>query len=98
MAAKPSAAGIEARRLVEAGATAYRAAKDTGLTVSAITRAKWYVARQATQPARAPSDAEDKARVLVLGGMTAYRAAKLTGVSESTINRAKWYRDHKGPK
>lgn len=98
MAAKPSAAGIEARRLVEAGATAYRAAKDTGMTVSAITRSKWYVERQATQLAVKPSGATDKARILVLGGMTAYRAAKLTGVSESTINRSKWYREHKGEK
>lgn len=98
MAARTSEAMLSARKMIEAGATAYRAAKDCGLTTSAITRSPWYLERKATQPAARPSNAEAYARTLVVGGMTAYRAAKLTGVSESTINRAAWYRELKGAK
>lgn len=33
---------LKARELIKQGATAYRAAKETGLTTGAITRSPWY--------------------------------------------------------
>lgn len=93
MAAKTSPEMLEARKMIEKGATAYRAAKDCGLTTSAITRSTWYRERVASTPAeRSPME---RAREMVTAhGTTAYEAAKITGVSQSSISRAQWYRDH----
>lgn len=43
---------LRARELVKAGATAYRAAKETGLTTGAITRSPWYKEFKAKQQER----------------------------------------------
>lgn len=93
MGAKVSAEMLKARKMIEAGATAYRAAKDCGVTVSAITRSKWYQARP--KPDATPDAAMERARHMVtLEGQTAYAAAKMTGVAQSSISRAAWYREY----
>lgn len=99
MSAKTSPEMLKARKMIEAGATAYRAAKDCDLTVSGITRSKWYrefEAKKAAAPAT--RSAMDRAREMVtIDGKTAYEAAKLTGVAQSSISRATWYREHIKP-
>lgn len=92
MTAKTSQQMLDARELIKKGATPYRAAKDCGLTVSAITRSPWYKEFTASKPAAAvePS-AMHKAQALVEGGKTAYEAAKLAGVAQSSISRSPWY-------
>lgn len=93
--AKTSPEMLEARKLIERGATAYAAAKATGLTRGAITRSPWYVQRQAAQPAETGETPAARAQRLVTQeGMTAYAASKLTGVAQSTISRSDWYRAH----
>jgi molybdopterin-binding protein len=94
MGAKVSAEMVKAKSLVlEGGATAYAAAKATGLTVGAISRTKWYRDHVAAQPIG--DDLNARARALVVDqGMSAYAAAKALGIAQSTISRSGWYRDH----
>lgn len=97
MTAKVSQAMHEARKMVEKGATAYRAALDNGLTTSAITRSQWYKDHVSAKAAKTETKATpmERARVLVeKEGKTAYAAAKETGVAQSSISRAAWYRAH----
>jgi len=97
MGAKTSEAMLQARELITRGATPYRAAKDCGLTVSAITRSKWYLDFQAAQvvPDGSGSSPMERAQALIVNDRkTAYEAAKLTGVAQSTISRSAWYRAH----
>lgn len=95
MGARVSAEMVRARELVlEKGATAYGAARATGLTVGAISRTKWYAAHVATLAQGLP--VSERARALVVDqGMTAYAAAKLLGIAQSTISRAGWYKQLK---
>lgn len=101
MGAKTSPEMIKAREMIEKGATAYRAAQDCGLTVTGITRSKWYrdfTAQQAEEAATKPHEPTpmERARKMVEGdGKTAYEASKLTGVAQSSISRATWYKSHK---
>lgn len=93
--AKTSPEMLKARKLVEAGATPYAAAKAVGLTTGAITRSTWYKEYRASRPAdTSETPAERAQRLVVQEGKTAYAAAKLTGVSQSTISRSAWYRAH----
>lgn len=98
MGAKTSSEMIKARLMIEKGSTAYRAAKDCDVTVSAITRSTWYKEfkkAEAEAQTEAPSDPMLRARSLVENdGKTAYEAAKLTGIAQSSISRATWYRAH----
>ncbi|HWI02413.1 MAG TPA: hypothetical protein VNT52_01045 [Acidimicrobiales bacterium] len=97
MGAKVSEAMLKARKQIEKGATAYRAAQDNGLTVSAITRSVWYREHFKNRPGFTvgEDDRMPKARFLVVErGFTAYAAAKATGLSQSSISRAQWYREH----
>lgn len=101
MGAKVSPEMLRARQMIEAGATAYRAAKECGLTVSGITRSTWYqdfAAKRAAETAPSVSPMERARRMIVEEGKTAYEAAKLAGVAQSSISRADWYRDHIAPK
>jgi hypothetical protein len=87
---------LKAIEMVAHGATAYRAAKNTGLHVSSVTRSPLYRKLMAERP-ETPVEATpmQRARVMVVeGGKTAYEAAKLTGVAQSSISRAAWYRAH----
>jgi hypothetical protein len=96
MGAKTSEAMLQARELITRGATPYRAAKDCGLTVSAITRSQWHIDFQAAQPVPDPNarTPQERAKWLIIqDGKTAYEAAKLTGVAQSTISRSAWYRE-----
>lgn len=93
--AKTSPEMLKARKLIEAGATPYAAAKAVGLTTGAITRSAWYLERKATQqPDGGELPMQRAQRLIVDEGKTAYAAAKLTGLSQSTISRAAWYRAH----
>lgn len=93
--AKTSSEMLKARKLIEQGATAYAAAKATGLTTGAITRSAWYKERQAAQAADTSETPIERAqRLIVQEGKTAYAASKLTGVAQSTISRSAWYRAH----
>lgn len=93
--AKTSPEMLKARKLIEAGATPYAAAKAVGLTTGAITRSTWYIERKAAQAVDTGETPIQRAqRLIIQEGKTAYAAAKLTGVSQSTISRAAWYRAH----
>lgn len=94
MGAKVSGEMVRAKALVlDHGATAYAAAKATGLTTGAISRTDWYRAHVAAQPA---GDPHARARDLVVNqGMSAYAAAKVLGMAQSSISRAAWYQNHK---
>lgn len=97
MGAKVSPEMLRARQMIEAGATAYRAAKECGLTVSGITRSKWYQdfdARRAADAAPSVSPMDRARQLIVDEGKSAYEAAKLTGVAQSSISRSLWYREH----
>lgn len=101
MGAKVSGEMLKARKMIEAGATPYGAAKACGVSISAITRSPWYIEFKRAKEAEASASvapeasAMDRARELVVGsGKTAYAASKLTGVSQSSISRASWYRAH----
>lgn len=52
MAAKESAQMAKARQLVQAGKTAYAAAKEAGVTPQAIYQAPWYVVWKGTHHAK----------------------------------------------
>lgn len=100
MGAKVSPEMLKAREMIEKGATAYRAALDCGLTVTGITRSKWYrdfmtqqAAENATKPAE-PSPMDRARKLVTVDGKTAYEAAKLSGVAQSSISRSAWYRSH----
>lgn len=94
MGAKVSGEMVRAKELVLVhGATAYAAAKATGLTTGAISRTKWYRAHVAAQPM---VDPHVRARDLVVTqGMSAYAAARVLGIAQSSISRAQWYKDFK---
>lgn len=97
MAGKVSSEMLEARKLVEKGATPYAAAKKTGLTTGAITRSQWYKDRKATAAETEAKKASplERARVLVTsGGYTAAAAAKECGISQSSISRSEWYQEY----
>jgi hypothetical protein len=100
MGAKTSQEMLKARELIEKGATAYRAAKDCGVTVSAITRSGWYHEFKARKDAEdatkghEPTPMERARKLVTVDGKTAYEASKLTGVAQSSISRAAWYRAH----
>lgn len=93
--AKTSPEMLKARKMIEQDASAYAAAKATGLTTGAITRSKWYRDYKAAKGDVSDTSMEN-ARALIEGGKTAYEASKLTGVPQSTISRAKWYKNFKG--
>ena len=94
MGAHESEAMRKARELVLVqGVAPSQAAKQSGISISAICKAMWY--RALEKPPRESDRMKEARRLITEEGRTAAHAAKVLGLSQAGISRKAWYREYK---